>query len=294
MPLSMTGFGEARSQREGLVVAVEVRAINNRYFKLSMRISEGYAGLEPLIEGVVRQRVRRGTVQVSVRVNRAHRSDEYRVNAEVLDSYRRQIDALAHEWQPDRPIPLESLLLLPGVVEEGVAAAGTVMEDWPLVQGVLEAAIANMDQMRRDEGRAMAADLKANCSLVVTALESVARRAPQVVEGYRGRLEERLKAVLAEYQLTLNPADLIREVSLFGERCDISEEIVRLRSHLDQFLALVESPESSGRKFEFLTQEMFRETNTIGSKANDVEIARHVIEIKAAIERLREMIQNIE
>ena len=100
--------------------------------------------------------------------------------------------------------------------------------------------------------------------------------------------------MLAEYQLTLNPADLIREVSLFGERSDISEEIVRLRSHLDQFHALVESPESSGRKLEFLTQEMFRETNTIGSKANDVEIARHVIEIKAAIERLREMIQNIE
>jgi uncharacterized protein (TIGR00255 family) len=136
--------------------------------------------------------------------------------------------------------------------------------------------------------------LKANCTLVSNCLESVARRAPQVVEGYRGRLEERVRSVLAEFQITLDPADLIREVSLFGERSDISEEIVRLRSHLDQFFALVESPESSGRKLEFLTQEMFREVNTIGSKANDVEIARHAIEIKAAVERLREMIQNIE
>jgi uncharacterized protein (TIGR00255 family) len=140
----------------------------------------------------------------------------------------------------------------------------------------------------------MAADLKANCTLVSACLENVAQLAPQVVEGYRGRLAERLKTALAEYQITLDPADLIREVSLFGERSDISEEIVRLRSHLDQFVALVESPESSGRKLEFLTQEMFRETNTIGSKANDVEIARQVIEVKAAVERLREMIQNIE
>jgi uncharacterized protein (TIGR00255 family) len=286
----MTGFGEARSQREGLVVAVEVRSINNRYFKLSTRISEGYAGLEPLIEGVVRERVRRGTVQVSVRVTRAHRSDDYRINADVLASYRRQLDGL----EPDRPVPLESLLQLPGVVEEGGAASSTVLEDWPVVQEVLEAAIVNMDHMRREEGRAMAIDLKANCTLVSTCLESIAQRAPVVVEGYRGRLEERLKAVLAQYQLTLNPADLIREVSLFGERSDISEEIVRLRSHLDQFLALVDSAEPSGRKLEFLTQEMSRETNTIGSKANDVEIARHVIEIKAANERLREMIQNIE
>ncbi len=102
------------------------------------------------------------------------------------------------------------------------------------------------------------------------------------------------RKVLAEFEVTLDPADLIREVSIFAERSDISEEIVRLRSHLEQFDELMEQPESSGRKLEFLTQEMFRETNTIGSKANDVEIARHVIEIKAAIERIREMIQNVE
>ena len=125
------------------------------------------------------ERVRRGTIQVSVRVNRAHRPDDYRINAEVLASYRRQIDALGRQWQPDRPVPLESLLLLPGVVEEAGAAAGTILEDWPVVQGVLEAAIANMDQMRRAEGRAMAADLKANCTLISTCLESVAQRAPR-------------------------------------------------------------------------------------------------------------------
>jgi uncharacterized protein (TIGR00255 family) len=115
-----------------------------------------------------------------------------------------------------------------------------------------------------------------------------------VADSYRARLGERLAKILAEYEITLQPADLIRELSIYAERSDISEEIVRLRSHLEQFAATLALEESSGRKLEFLTQEMFRETNTIGSKANDVEISRHVIEVKAAIERIREMIQNVE
>ena len=115
-----------------------------------------------------------------------------------------------------------------------------------------------------------------------------------MVEDYRNRLFDRLKKTLAELDVALQPADIIKEVGLFADRSDISEEIVRLRSHLEQFQATMELPESSGRKLDFLTQEMFREANTIGSKANDVEIAKHVIEIKTAIERIREMIQNIE
>jgi uncharacterized protein (TIGR00255 family) len=290
----MTGFGEAHCQRDGLVVSVEVRTVNNRYFKLSLRVSEGYAGLEPQLESVVRKRIRRGTVLVSVRVDRPRRPEDFRLNVEVLDVYRRQIEALNRQWQLGRQVPLESLLLLPGVAEESPVPSGQLAGDWPVIHETLEAAVDTMDRMRLEEGRAMAADLLANCGAAAASLEQVARRAPQVIESYRGRLEERLRNVLAAYQLTLDPADLIREISLFGERSDISEEVVRLRSHLEQFRVEVQSPEGSGRKLDFLTQEMFREANTIGSKANDVEIARHVIEIKAGIERMREMIQNIE
>ena len=140
----------------------------------------------------------------------------------------------------------------------------------------------------------MATDLEGNCRSISTELTAVEVRAPLVVEGYRARLEERLRKVLEEYRVSLDPADVIREVSLFAERSDISEEIVRLRSHLDQVASTLALTESSGRKLDFLTQEMFRETNTIGSKANDVQISRHVIEMKSAIERIREMIQNVE
>jgi uncharacterized protein (TIGR00255 family) len=290
----MTGFGEAHCQRDGMTVSAEVRTINNRYLKLTTRTSEGYAALEPQIEALVRKRIRRGTVQVTVRVDRLRSGEEYRLNVDVLASYRRQIDALCDQWQTGRPVPLESLLLLPGVIAENVAASHDIDEDWPAVSETLQAAIDHMEGMRAEEGRAMAADLRANALAAAASLQEIERRSPLVIETYRVRLAERVQKAIAEFQVTLDPADLLREVSLFADRSDISEEVVRLRSHLEQFDSLLEGPESPGRKLDFLTQEMLREANTIGSKANDVDIARHVIDIKTAIERIREMIQNVE
>jgi uncharacterized protein (TIGR00255 family) len=290
----MTGFGEAHRQAEGLAVAVEVRTINNRYFKLTLKCGEGYSLLEPEIESVVRRQIRRGTVQVSLRVDRVRGSEDYQLNQVVLANYRRQLDGLAREWQVDDTVPLASLLLLPGVVIENPTSPAEAEEEWPLVRDALESAMQNLAQMRTDEGRAMAADLRANCQALAIELTHIEARAPLVVTAYRERLAERLRAALAEFAVTLDPGDIIKEVGIFAERSDISEEIVRLRSHLEQFDSIMELPESSGRKLEFLTQEMFRETNTIGSKANDVQIARHVIDIKAGIERIREMIQNVE
>lgn len=290
----MTGFGEAHRQTDGVAVAVEVRTINNRYFKLTLKCGEGYSLLEPDIEGVVRQQIRRGTVQVSLRVDRVRGSEDYQLNQVVLANYRRQIEQLSERWQLGELVPLAQLLLLPGVVIENPTSPAEAEEEWPLVRETLVAAMENLAHMRREEGRAMAADLRANCLAIASELKQIEERAPLVVEAYRSRLVERLQGMLAEFAVTLDPADLIKEVGLFAERSDISEEIVRLRSHLEQFDSIMELPESSGRKLEFLTQEMFRETNTIGSKANDVQIARHVIEIKASIERIREMIQNVE
>jgi len=290
----MTGFGEARCQRDGLAVAVEVRTFNGRYLKVSVRTPEGYGSLESQIEAIVREQIRRATVQVNVRVDRAGSPEDYRLNTSVLEGYRQQLQGAQESWNVSQPVPLASLLLLPGVVCENLARNVDAAEVWPMVRDALETAMAEVDRMRAEEGRAMAADLTANCRVVLASLEEVERRAPLVVDGYRQRLAERLNKTLAELNMTLDPADVLREVGLFADRADISEEIVRLRSHVEQFQAIMESPESSGRKLEFLTQEMVREGNTIGSKANDVQIARHVIEIKAAIERIREMIQNVE
>lgn len=300
----MTGFGEAHRQADGVAVVVEVRTINNRYFKLTLKCGEGYSLLEPEIESVVRQQIRRGTVQVTLRIDRVRGSEDYQLNPAVLANYRRQLHELIKQWheaegglaEAERTdaVPLASLLLLPGVVIENPTSPAEAEEEWPLVREALLTAMENLAHMRAEEGRAMATDLRANCQAMAVELRAVEQRAPLVIEAYRARLADRLQGTLADFAVTLDPADLMKEVGLFAERSDISEEIVRLRSHLEQFDSIMELPESSGRKLEFLAQEMFRETNTIGSKANDVQIARHVIEIKAAIERVREMIQNVE
>ena len=294
MLLSMTGFGESHCQHGGLTVAVEVRAINSRFFKLTVRVSEGYGLFEPRVEELVRQNVRRGTIQVNLRVDRVHSAKDFKINADVLNGYRTQLQSLCQQWGEDRAMSLDSLLPLPGVVEDLTTAVLDPEDDWPVIRGAVQAALTNMEQMRKDEGRAMADDLAINCRAIAAGLVEIDRRAPLMLEAFRVRLTERLTKVLAEHQVVLDPSDLIKEISLFADRGDISEEIVRLRSHLDQFDSIVKLPESAGRKLEFLTQEMNREANTIGSKSNDVEIARHVIEIKTAIERIREMIQNIE
>jgi len=294
---SMTGFGEARIQQDSLSVTVEVRAINNRFFKLAVRATEGYAALESLVETEVRRSIHRGTVQVNLRVDRRIAAEDYRINVEVLDRYRRQLAELLHRdgRSAEQEMPrIEALLPLPGVVDDAADAAVDAVADWPVIRRALLAAMEKLSHMRAEEGRAMAEDLSANCQAVAARLARIARRAPLVVEACRNRLFDRLQRTLAELDVTLEPAAVIREVGLFADRSDISEEIVRLRSHLDQFRASMQLAESSGRKLDFLTQEMFRETNTIGSKANDVEIAQCVIEIKTAIERIREMVQNIE
>ena len=290
----MTGFGEARGQAVGLSVHVEVRTINNRHFKLGFRATEGYGSLEPDVENVVRQAMRRGTVQVNLRVERQASAENYRINTSVVESYRWQIDALngRNGWSDN--VGLDVLLQLPGAVDEQIRANFEPRDDWPTIEPVLQEALAAVNKMRIDEGKALLKDLAANGHTVEQFLNKVAKRAPEVSESYRERLEQRVNKALTELNVTLDSTDLLREVSLFVDRSDVSEETVRLRSHLQQFAEALQLEESAGRKLEFIVQEMGREVNTIGSKANDAEISRYVIEIKSALERIREQIQNVE
>jgi uncharacterized protein (TIGR00255 family) len=290
----MTGHGEAHRQQDGLAVAVEVRSVNNRFFKLSYRSSEGYAALESQIESLVRQQVRRGTVQVNLRVDRQASPDDYRLNQTVIAGYLKQLNALAALGIAIDGVRADSLLQLPGVVCEPVADWTVIESHWPIISGAVTEALQQFSAMRAEEGQAMAVDMRANCRLILAELTQIEARAPLVIDGFRQRITDKLNKLLAEMGARIEPADVVREIGVFTERSDISEEIVRLKSHLEQFETAMQVEEAAGRKLDFLTQEMFRETNTIGSKANDAAIAHHVIEIKTAIERIREMIQNIE
>ncbi len=290
----MTGYGASHLHDGGTAVAVEVRTINSRYFKLTVRVSEGYSALEPRVESLIRQAVRRGTVLATVDIQRLPTPEDFAINVPVLRQYWTQLESLRSQWGLPDGVPLHALLALPGVIGQAAQALLEVEPLWSVVQPAVKAALEKLEQMRRAEGRAMEADLRHNCRLVAAAVEAISRRAPEVADAYRLRLEERVRKVLADLQAELDPADLVKEVSIIAERSDIAEEIVRLQSHLEQFQSTLEGEQSPGRKLEFLLQEMYREANTIGSKSPDMEIIRQVIEVKAAVERMREMVQNVE
>lgn len=288
----MTGHGEARLQDDRWTVEVEVRAVNNRHLKIITRTGDTYAALESELDRLVRESVRRGTVQLNLWVERPRRADDYRLNLTALASYRDQLDSL--RGGSGRPVELTDLLSLPGVVEDRRGAQADPHEDWAEIQPVVADAIAAFQKSRADEGRVMATELVALARSIHDHLAQIKARSPEVSHGYRDRLTDRLQTLLAERGVTIEPRDLIREVAIFADRTDIAEEIVRLDAHLNQFIALIEGPESAGRKLEFVVQEMGREINTIGSKAGDVTISRSVVEIKGQLEKVRELIQNVE
>jgi len=288
----MTGFGEARRQNHRSTILVELRTVNNRHFKLSAKISETHAAMEPALEQLVREKVRRGTVHVSLRIDRPRRPEDYRVNVVALASYRDQLQGL--RGSDERPVDLAQLLVLPGVVDESRSEEQGPDQDWPEIAKVVGEALSRLEAARAQEGRAMAVELTALCRGIDAQLSLIAERGPHVVENIQKRMSERVQALLHDNGLTIEPNDLAREVAILADRGDISEEIVRLRAHLAQFDAIIAEAESSGRKLEFVSQEMGREINTIGSKANDVQISRSVVEVKALLEKIRELVQNVE
>lgn len=289
MLLSMTGYGAGQVDADGINVMVEIRTVNNRYLKLHSRLPDGYAVLESRIEEVVRKNIRRGAVQLSLDLRRQSSADDYRLNLDVLKAYQNQVSEL------DDSVGVESLLSLPGVVSDHGSREHNVDEEWPNVQKALHAALTDLRKMRETEGQAMTQDLTEQVNDIASCGDKIEKLAPSVVEAYQTRLTDRLNKLLAQHDIQVQPAEVIREVGVFAEKADISEEIVRLRSHLDQFTDVMKQKDAgAGRKLEFLVQELLRETNTIGSKANDAEIAKHVVHIKTCIERIREMVQNVE
>jgi uncharacterized protein (TIGR00255 family) len=263
--LSMTGFGEATTQNERWTIAVEQ---------------------------LVREQVRRGTVHISVRIDRPKRPDDYRINLVALSSYREQLKGL--RGFDDLPVDLGALLVLPGVVEDCRSSEPVPDRAWAEIAEVVQAALAKLQTARSAEGRVMAAELTAMARCLESHLSVIVARGPQVTQNHHKRLVERVSSIVREYGIGVEPGDLVREVAILADRSDISEEIVRLRAHLCQFSATIDEAESAGRKLEFISQEMGREVNTIGSKAGDVEISRSVVEIKALLEKIRELIQNVE
>ena len=294
MLLSMTGFGAATHQADDVLFTVEVRTVNNRYLKIVSKLPDTCASLEGQVERAVRDRIGRGTVSIFARINSPSGVSKMLVDERLLGQYAKQFRELAERLELPGEVTLETLLGLPGVVRDGRGTSGGPDELWPGLEAALEGALEQLAGFRQQEGVAIEADLRHQCSVVATELEAVRSLAPRVAESYREKLLERVSKALSGSGSVISESDVIREVSLFADRCDINEEVSRMDAHLEQFQQIFDGDASQGRKLEFLGQEMFRETNTIGSKANDIEITHRVVEIKLAIDRIRENLQNVE
>ena len=285
---SMTGYGAAERESDQARIAVEIRTINNKFFKVTQRLPDGLGAAEVAIERLLRDTISRGTVNVGVTVEPRGPAARVPINTDVLAAYKRDLAQVTDSLSDD------ALLALPGVLgSEEVLLTG--IEN---LQREIEAAVAealdNLNRMRDAEGEATARDMAAVLAEIEQRIAAVRQRAPAVVDDYRARLQQRIQAMLEGIEITLDDQSLIREVAFFAERSDVNEELTRLASHADQFRELLADSGPAGRKLEFLTQEMYREVNTIGSKANDPEVSREVVEIKVAVDRLREHTRNIE
>lgn len=295
---SMTGQGHATEQGTLGTVLVELRTVNSRGFKCVPRISESLSAVESKVESLVRTRIHRGTVHIAVTLRRPPAEELPNINTLALQSYLQKLRQLRDSNEDVvGEIDLALLLTLPGVLSTTREIRRDDEDLWQFVERTIIKAIDNLDLMRAIEGERMADNLAQDCSSIGQLLGQIEGIAPRSVEVYRNRLQSKIERVLQDHGLQVPAVDLLREVQVYADRVDISEEIVRLGSHLAMFASVLqggEQPEPTGRKLDFILQEMFRETNTIGSKAADAEISAHVVEIKCAIERMRELVQNLE
>lgn len=293
----MTGFGAAREESGDRCVIIEVRTVNNRYLKIAMRSPEFFAPLESQIDRVIREYVTRGTVNVTIRSELVSATGAYRLHPETITEYWRQLQEIAHKLNVtdlSSGRDLSQLALLPGAVTDQTTEDVSLDELWPTCETALRSALTQLQSFREREGKSTAEDLRTSIAVIAQNVDSIAERSSTIVADYRNRMLDRVNEMLKEFPVKVTENDVIREVSLFADRCDINEELSRLRCHLQKFESFLNDKDSQGRKIDFLSQEIFREINTIGSKANDVTISYAVVEMKASLERIRENVQNVE
>ena len=288
----MTGFGSAQAENGGFAVSAEVRCVNNRHLKVSVRCPDSWSSKEHEIEKLIRQSIARGTVNISLRVQGIGPREDSLINRPLLMAYWHQVQAICAKLEAPQP-SIGDLLDLPGVAIDE-AGAGLDDEDWKLVEQAVTQALVKVQEFRAREGQAMRDEMRSLVGELRQCRQDVLERAPLVITAYRDKIRDRVTQLLNGTGSTVTDQDLVREVSLFADKCDITEELARLQSHLSQFEDSLSAHPSAGRKLDFLCQELNREVNTIGSKSNDVAITHRVVDAKAVVEKLREIVQNVE
>ena len=291
---SMTGFGQACGEVDGVIYTVEIRSVNNRYFKTQIRLPDIMAFLEGEVEKQHRKNIQRGTINYSLRMKNVSGQALFDIDENTLGAYVQRLKELLPDGNSHCQIDLASMLSLPGIVQPAVPTEEQTERMRQTVLSLTQQALEQLSISRAEEGKSLQADLLANCDRIVEQLEAIRGRVNVVVQDYHDRLKDRVENLLAQAKLKLDENLLVREVAIFAERSDIAEEVSRLGAHLQQFRDCCEKNGPAGRRLDFVTQEMLREANTIASKSADAAIAQSVIEIKCAIDRVKEQVQNVE
>lgn len=294
MVRSMTGFGRSEQKIDGRDITVEIKSVNHRYFEFSCRSPKGYGFIDEKLKSFVNSRVSRGKVEVFVTIGAGEdTSTEVTVNHQLVAGYISAMKDISEVYGIENDISVMSLSRFPDVFTIHKAPE----DEEKIIADVLEAAAPALDTfiaMREAEGERMRADILARAEKILDIVSEIEKRSPETVREYENRLRERICRTLESFSVELDEQRILTEVALFSDKIDVAEETVRLRSHFVQLRGFLDGDQPTGRKIDFIIQEMNREANTIGSKVTDAELAHKVVEIKGELEKIREQIQNIE
>ena len=292
MVKSMTGFGRENCIINGREISVEIKSVNHRYFEFSCRLPRSFTFLEDKIKSFVNSRVSRGKIEVSVSVHDRETTDTLvAANLPLARSYYEAIKAVSQELSLPADVSALSIVRMPDVIS---AIHEDIDEDaiWADISSVLSDAVDAFIRMREQEGARLRDDILSRLDTIEKTVGSIEELSSPRLEAYREKLYMKMKSVLED--TGIDETRILQEAAIYADRTAIDEETVRLRSHINQYRDILSGSEPVGRKLDFLTQELNREINTIGSKANDLDITAHVVDVKAEIEKIREQIQNLE
>lgn len=289
---SMTGYGRKQQIIDGMSITVEIKSVNHRYFEFSSRVPRVYGFLEEKIKSYVQSEVARGKVECYVQIEALEMEDSIvEVNYSLASGYYEALKNLADRFELKNDISVSLLSRYQDIFSVHKAEADEE-RIWNAVKTVLEQAVAAFVDMRKVEGEKLREDILSRCNTILDCVSFVEERSPETVREYNEKLLSRMREVLGDVHV--DEQRVLTEAAIYADKIAVAEETVRLRSHIAQLREFMESEEAIGRKTDFLVQEINREANTIGSKAQDVEIAKRVINIKAEVEKIREQVQNIE
>ena len=289
---SMTGFGRAVKEIDGYIITVELKSVNHRYFEFYSKCPRQYGFIDDRIKSFVNSKVARGKIECFVGIEALNtESADVVVNNTLASAYVKALNDLAANYDLKQDFGASTVARFPDVL---VLRKAEEDEEriWSYVQQTAEDAISAFVEMRANEGARMYDDVYSRSQFILDCVSFIEERSPQTVKEYNDKLIERVHELIGD--VSLDESRIIQEVAIYADKVAVAEETVRLRSHIEQLRSFLKSDEAVGRKMDFLVQEINREANTIGSKCNDVEIARKVVDMKAEIEKIREQIQNIE